>query len=190
MLRCSSHHPWGKKLREYSHVSPGKAAPMTISEQTTLPLDTTRTAEPGAYEPGPVAVQDDPQSGSGDPTTGCNGGNSHPPETSPQAAPAHHPFTYPAWPTSQSGPQPSSPLLGQHPHRLRTDQMVYECYDQERGMPCVSPPISAIQLHRGKTYLPDTGIQEVAAEAESIERWLDDGGTDSLCLHPTSALKA
>jgi hypothetical protein len=30
----------------------------------------------------------------------------------------------------------------------------------------------------------------VASEAESIERWLDDGGTDALCLHLTSALKA
>lgn len=163
---------------------------MTISGQTTLPLDTTRIAGPDAHAQGSVVVQDSTQLGAGDPTTGCNERNSHPPETIPQSAPAHHPFTYPAWPTPQPGLQSSSPRLGQHPHRLRTDQMVYECYDQERGMPCVSPPISAIQLHRGKTYLPDTGIQEVAAEAESIERWLDDGGTDSLCLHPTSALKA
>ncbi len=190
MLRCSSHHPWGKKLREYSPVSPGKAAPMTISQQTTLPLDTTSTAEPDAHVQGSVAVQDGSQSGAGDPATGCNGGSSHPPETSPQSAPAHRPFTYPAWPTSQPGPQATSPLLGQHPHWLRTDQMVYECYDQERGMPCVSPSLLAVQLHRGKTYLPDISVQEVASEAESIERWLDDGGTDALCLHLTSALKA
>ncbi|HEU5226928.1 MAG TPA: hypothetical protein VFU49_03875 [Ktedonobacteraceae bacterium] len=163
---------------------------MTITQQTTLPLDTTRAAGPDAHAQEPVAVQDAAQSGSGDPATGCNGKNSHPPEAIPQSEPAHRPFTYPAWPTSQPGPQATSPLLGQHPHRLRTDQMVYECYDQERGMPCVSPLESAIQLHRGRTYLPDASVQEVASEAESIERWLDDGGTDALFLHTTRALKA
>ncbi len=163
---------------------------MTISGQTTLPLDTTGAAEPDTHAQEPVTVQNSAQLGSGDPTTGCNGKNSHPPETIPQSEPVHRPFAYPAWPTSQPGPQATSPLLGQHPHPLRTDQMVYECYDQERGMPCVSSPKSAVQLHRGRTYLPDTGVQEVSSEAESIERWLDDGGTDSLCLHPTSALKA
>ena len=160
---------------------------MTITQQTTLPLDTIKAAVPDAYAQEPVAVQDSVQLGS---TTGFNGKSSHPLEAIPQSAPAHRPFTYPAWPTSQPGPQTTSPLLGQHPHRLRTDQMVYECYDQERGMPCVSPPESAVRLHRGRTYLPDASGQEVASEADSIERWLDDGGTDALCLHTTSALEA
>jgi hypothetical protein len=44
--------------------------------------------------------------------------------------------TYPEWPTSTPGPQATSPLPGMKPVPTRTDQMVYECYDQERGMPC------------------------------------------------------
>ena len=44
--------------------------------------------------------------------------------------------TYPQWPTSTPGPQATSPLPGMKPVPTRTDQMVYECYDQERGMPC------------------------------------------------------
>ena len=43
---------------------------------------------------------------------------------------------YPEWPTSTPGPQATSPLPGMKPVPTRTDQMVYECYDQERGMPC------------------------------------------------------
>ena len=44
--------------------------------------------------------------------------------------------TYPEWPTSTPGPQATLPLPGMKPVSTRTDQMVYECYDQERGMPC------------------------------------------------------
>ncbi|TMC15239.1 MAG: hypothetical protein E6J34_22600 [Chloroflexi bacterium] len=58
-------------------------------------------------------------------------------------------FTYPAWPTSKPGPQATSPLPGQHPHPLRTDQILYECYDQERGRPCVSPPSLFVCLLNG-----------------------------------------
>ncbi|MFL5661654.1 MAG: hypothetical protein ACJ8BW_09915 [Ktedonobacteraceae bacterium] len=48
--------------------------------------------------------------------------------------------TYPAWPTSTPGPQATSPLPGMKPVPTRTDQMVYECYDQERGVPCTAVP--------------------------------------------------
>lgn len=148
---------------------------MTTSQQTILLLDQTREAGPNEHVQGVVAVQDIARLGSGDPTTGQNGSNSHhPSETIPQPGPAHRPFPYPAWPTSKPGPQATSPLPGQHPHPLRTDQMVCECYDQERGMPCVSPPRPAVQKHRSRTYLPDARFQDMLAEA--MERWLDDGG--------------
>jgi len=149
---------------------------MTTSQQTILLLDQTREAGPNEHVQGVVTVQDIARLGSGDPTTGQNGSNSHPSETIPQAGPAHRPFPYPAWPTSKPGPQATSPLPGQHPHPLRTDQMVCECYDQERGMPCVSPPRPAVQKHRSRTYLPDARFQDMVAEAEAMERWLDDGG--------------
>src|SRR5437899_3284442 len=50
----------------------------------------------------------------------------------------HRVVTYPAWTTSQLGPQATPPPTGQHPHPRRTDQMIYENYDQERG--AVSTP--------------------------------------------------
>ncbi len=46
--------------------------------------------------------------------------------------------TYPTWPTSTPGPQATLPLPGMTPLPMRTDQMIYECYDQERGVPCTA----------------------------------------------------
>jgi hypothetical protein len=54
----------------------------------------------------------------------------------------HRPFTYPLWPTSKPGPGATLPPPGQKPLSMRTDQMVYACYDQERGRPCVPAPIT------------------------------------------------
>lgn len=48
--------------------------------------------------------------------------------------------TYPQWPTSTPAPQATSPLPGMKPVSTRPDQMVYECYDQERGVPCTPVP--------------------------------------------------
>jgi hypothetical protein len=86
-------------------------------------------------------------------------------------------FVYPAWPTSKPGPQVTPPPLGQKPHPTRTDQMVYNCYDQERGRPCVSPATQVVRETRARTYLPDDNFLEVISEAEVTERWRDDGNT-------------
>ena len=88
--------------------------------------------------------------------------------------------TYPAWPTSKPGPETTSPLSGQKPHSTRTDQMVYECYDQERGMPDVTPPTRVMRENGTRIYLPDAGLQEVDSEAEVMERWLDDSDTEAV----------
>src|SRR5579872_3022265 len=48
--------------------------------------------------------------------------------------------TYPSWPTSTPGPRATSSLPGMRPVSTRTDQMVYECYDLERGKPCTAVP--------------------------------------------------
>ncbi|HZR38801.1 MAG TPA: hypothetical protein VFB12_01705 [Ktedonobacteraceae bacterium] len=162
---------------------------MTISQPTTSPFETTREAATNEQAQGVGAVRGTTRSGSGDPLTGRTASNGRPPETIPPSEPTRRHIVYPAWPTSQPGPQVTAPLPGQHPHRLRTDQMVYSCYDQERGMPCVSPPESAVQTHRGKTSLPDERVQEVTSES-ALERWQDDGGTASLSLHAPGALKA
>jgi hypothetical protein len=161
---------------------------MTISQPTTSPFETTREAATKEQAQGVGAVREAAQGGSGDLPMERTARKS-PPETIPPSEPAHRPLAYPAWPTSKPGPQVTAPLPGQHPHRLRTDQMVYSCYDQERGMPCVSPPESAVQTHQGKTSLPDERVQEVTSES-ALARWQDDGGTASPSLHAPGALKA
>ncbi|MEO8971148.1 MAG: hypothetical protein ABI406_06040 [Ktedonobacteraceae bacterium] len=49
-----------------------------------------------------------------------------------------HDQHYPPWPTSTAGPQATPGLPGMKPHATRSDQMVYECYDQELGVPCTA----------------------------------------------------
>jgi len=75
----------------------------------------------------------------------------------------HHVVAYPAWPTSQPGPQATPPLPGQHPHQLRTEQMIYENYDQERGMVGIPLPKLAPQEHRGKTYVLTATLEDIPA---------------------------
>lgn len=84
---------------------------------------------------------------------------------------------YPVWPTSQPGPTVIAPPFGQHPHPVRTDQMVYEHYDQEHGRAYIPAAIKpAVAAHRGKVYRPDVDKQDVFSETDAAQRWLDDGG--------------
>src|SRR5713226_1109907 len=108
---------------------------MTTSQQTTSLLAQTRATEPNEQAEGVATVQNTARSGPGDPTTGRDGSKDDTTATTPWPRITHPPFAYPAWPTSKPGPQATSPLPGQHPHPRRADQMVYECYDQELGMP-------------------------------------------------------
>jgi len=150
---------------------------MTTSQQMTPLLNQTRATELDEQAEGVATVQDVAQSGSDAPTTGRNGSKDDPTATAPRPTTTHPRFTYPAWPTSKPGPQATSPLTGQYPHPRRADQMVYEYYDQERGVPGVPPPGQPpVREHRNKTYLPDTDFQEVVSEKEALQRWLDDGG--------------
>lgn len=147
---------------------------MSTPQQTISPLDETSEAGPNEQTEAVMTVQDASQSVPGDPMTGCHGIIDCTAETILQPKRVHPP----AWPTSKAGPQATSPLLGQKLHPMRTDQMVYECYDQERGMPCcIPPPTQLMREKRTRTYLPDSSLQEGASEGEAIERWLDDGGT-------------
>ncbi len=59
----------------------------------------------------------------------------------------HQQVTYPSWPTSAPGPQATPALPDMKPHATRTDQMVYECYDQERGVPCTAVPAAQSVRH-------------------------------------------
>lgn len=57
----------------------------------------------------------------------------------------HRPLTLPAWPTSQPGPRVTAPPPGQKLVHFRTDQVMYDSYDQERGLPGLLPPMPANQ---------------------------------------------
>jgi len=57
----------------------------------------------------------------------------------------HRQFALPAWPTSQPGPRVTAPSPGQRLVPRRTDQVMYDSYDQERGLPGLLPPTSADQ---------------------------------------------
>ena len=48
--------------------------------------------------------------------------------------------TDPSWLTSTPEPGATSPLPGMKQVPARTDQKVYACYDQERGVPCIPVP--------------------------------------------------
>jgi hypothetical protein len=164
---------------------------MTISQPATSPFETTREAATHEQAQGVGAVRGTALGALEDLPTGRNGSHDPPPETIPPSEPMQRPLVYPEWPTSRPGPQTTAPLPGQHPHPRRTDQMVYACYDQERGMPCVAPlKPKIIQQHRGRRYLPDARTQETADEAQAIERWRNDDGVDVPSVRATGALKA
>jgi len=150
---------------------------MTTYKQTTPLLAQTRATEPREQAEEVVIVQNTTRSKPGNSAVGQHASKDKPIATIAQPEYAHRSLTYPAWPTSKPGHWATSPLSGLHPHPRRTDQMVYECYDQERGMPCVPPPMMPpVQEHRKRTYLPDTDFLEVVSEKEALQRWLDDGG--------------
>lgn len=139
---------------------------MTTSQQMVSQLDQTRVTDPNERAEGVTTVQNAARSGPGAPTTERNGSKGD----TPRPGTAHPPFAYPAWPTSKPGPQATPPLPGQHPHPLRTDQMVYECYDQERGRPCIpSPRLPPVREPRKRIYIPDADFLEVVSEKEALQ---------------------
>jgi hypothetical protein len=151
-------------IRSAHPVSSRKATPMTISQQTTSLLDTMREAGPDEYMEAVLTVRDTSQSLQSAATTGRNGIKDDMTEMMLPYQRTHHQFAYPAWPTSTPGPQETLPLPGQKPHPTRTDQMIYEYYDQERGMSCVPPPMQVVQKIRARKNLPGARLQKVAFE--------------------------
>lgn len=137
---------------------------MTISQQTTSLLDTTREAGLAEYAEAVVTVQDASQSMQRNPMTGRHEIKEDIAEMIPPFQETHRQFAYTAWPTSKPGPQETLPLPGQKPHPMRTDQMIYECYDQERGMSCVPPPMQVVQENRARKNLPGARLPKVAFE--------------------------
>jgi len=151
---------------------------MITSQQTSSLLDQTRESGPDECVEAGVAVQDASRSMLGDPTAGRNEIKDDTAKMIIQSTRAHRQFAYPEWPTSKPGPQETLPLSGQKPHPLRTDQMVCEWYDQERGLPSVPSPAPIVpKWQRKGTPRPKIDVREEVSSAEAVERWLDDGGT-------------
>jgi len=143
---------------------------MTTSQQTSSLLDQMRESGPDECVEAGVAVQDTSRSVLDDPMTGHNGIKDDTAEMIIQPRRAHRQFAYPEWPTSKPGPQETLPLSGQKPHSLRTDQMVCEYYDQERGLPCVPSPAPIVpQWQKKGTPGPKIDVREEASLAEAME---------------------
>lgn len=150
---------------------------MTTSQQTGSMFEQTREARPNEHGERVATVQHIVRSEPDDLTAESRGRNGTSAETILRSQPAPCPPVYPTWPTSQPGPLAITPPPGQHPHPLRTDQMVYESYDQEKGIPGIPRPIPVMQEHEGKTALPDVSHQGKVFDIDALQRWLDDGGS-------------
>ncbi len=103
-------------------VSRRKATPMTTSQPPTSLADMTSAADSEKQ----AAEQDGIKDGSAVPVV--------------QPKYDYRQLAHPSWPTSKPGPEITPPPPGQHPLPGRTDQMIYEYYDQVRGMQCDSLP--------------------------------------------------
>jgi len=111
-------------------------------DQQQLPLDTTEATVPSERAETVMAAQVAAPDGHIPKGTGSEGSI---PET-PLARPrVHYQVALPPWPTSQPGPYVTAPSPGQRLVHLRTDQVMYDCYDQERGLPGPLPLIPADQ---------------------------------------------
>jgi len=72
-------------------------------------------------------------------------------------------ISYPEWPTSKPGPMVTPAPSGEHPHALRSEQMIYdERYNQEQGRPGVSPWSLTVRKGNTKRYQPDEVPLDVA----------------------------
>lgn len=162
---------------------------MTFSPQRASPRETKKERPSNEHRASVVTIQSPPQA-----VTPLQKGedNTATPETTMKSQGATSPFAYPAWPSSQPGPQATAPLPGQLPHPKRTDQMIYHCYDQIRGRPCDSSATQSAQNKDTRPPPPNDYFQEIVSEieatkrwraqgsmseGEALERWLDDGGS-------------
>jgi hypothetical protein len=65
-------------------------------------------------------------------------------------------FTLPSWPTSLPGPEVTAPSPDQRLVSTRTDQVIDDFYDQERGWPGFPPPTPADPVKASTPELPET----------------------------------
>ena len=78
-------------------------------------------------------------------------------------------FTLPPWPTSQPGPEVTAPSPGQRLVPTRTDQVMYDFYDQERGQPGLAPADQARESISESAETRQTISVVPQAEAQPLE---------------------
>ncbi|HEU5379047.1 MAG TPA: hypothetical protein VFV38_26790 [Ktedonobacteraceae bacterium] len=93
-------------------------------------------------------------------------------ETVVASPPRQRQSTLPSWPTSLPGPEVTTPSPGQRLVPTRTDQVTYDCYDQERGLPGLPSPATTDDARESTAVLPET--RQTAATASHAERQLSE----------------
>jgi len=84
----------------------------------------------------------------------------------------HRQFALPPWPTSQPGPEITLSSPGQRLVATRTDQVMYDFYDQEQGLPGLPPPAPADQARESideRAETRPTAIPASQAEVQPLE---------------------
>ena len=77
-------------------------------------------------------------------------------ETAVTSPPLPRHLCHPPWPTSRPGPEMTVPSPGQRLVSTRTDQVTYDCYDQERGRPGLPPPAPVDHTRESTSEFPET----------------------------------
>jgi hypothetical protein len=125
---------------------------MTTSQPTPWLRETTSAVESHKQADAAAIVDDAARSMPGEQTTlqnECKDGGT---ATMVQAAYTYRQLARLSWPTSIPGPEITPPPPGQYPLPGRTDQMIYTCYDQERGTPGDSLPTVPVQKAVGTRF--------------------------------------
>jgi hypothetical protein len=120
---------------------------MTTYQPTTSSGDTTSAVE--SHKQADASVEDAARPIPGEQTVAQNGSKDGGAATIVQPKYDYRQLAHPSWPTSKPGPEITPPPLGQYPLPGRTDQMIYECYDQERGISGGALPTVRVQEAAG-----------------------------------------
>ena len=122
---------------------------MTTYPPTTSPGETTNVIELHEQADAVASVEDVARSMPEGQTTAQNGSKERGAAMIVQPTSDYRQLVHPSWPTSKPGPEITPPPSGQYPLPGRTEQMIYERYDQERGMPGGALPTVTAQEAAG-----------------------------------------
>lgn len=124
---------------------------MTTYQPTTLPIDTTSAVEAREQADTAVSAENVARPMLGEQTAARNGSKDGA-ATMVQPTYDYRQLAHPSWPTSKPGPEITPPPSGQYPLPGRTEQMIYERYDQRRGMACSSLPTETVPEAAGTRF--------------------------------------